>query len=270
MLDSRVVFYGMSKEHGDPDTPCRISNIQIEEGTTATDYEPFVGGIPSPNPRYPQEVKGNNATVQSYGENLFSIFQEDTANGVALSREYDGGEATAPKLMCAVDGSCQSTYDPQTGEFVNWWWDKLTFNGTEAWNPHSPSTDVAGFYLSGALPEAMCENACWSNQTAPQSASPKERTKAHLICGLHDSRLRAYQFGFYDDTLPDKGLANWKAHLAECPLEVWVARNEPEITNIGAQRLTCPTGFGQIIQVAGDVPDAPMEVKYLAHGGNVK
>lgn len=29
----------------------------IEKGSTATDYEPYVGGIPSPNPEYPQEIK---------------------------------------------------------------------------------------------------------------------------------------------------------------------------------------------------------------------
>lgn len=33
-----------------------LSVIQIEEGSTATAYEPYVGGIPSPNPQYPQEI----------------------------------------------------------------------------------------------------------------------------------------------------------------------------------------------------------------------
>lgn len=33
-----------------------ISNIQIEVGSTATDYEPYVGGVPSPNPDYPQDI----------------------------------------------------------------------------------------------------------------------------------------------------------------------------------------------------------------------
>lgn len=88
--------------------------------------------------------------------------------------------------------------------------------------------------------------------------------------GMNSKNIYVRGCLLYDAALEDKGLANWKAHLAAHPLEVWVARNEPEITKIGAQRLTCPTGFGQIIQVAGDVPDAPMEVKYLAHGGNVK
>ena len=32
------------------------SNLQIEEGTEATSYEPYVGGITSPNPEYPQEI----------------------------------------------------------------------------------------------------------------------------------------------------------------------------------------------------------------------
>lgn len=37
-----------------------ISNIliQIEKGSVATSYEPYTGGIPSPNPSYPQEIKG--------------------------------------------------------------------------------------------------------------------------------------------------------------------------------------------------------------------
>lgn len=36
-----------------------ISNIliQIEKGSVATSYEPYTGGIPSPNPSYPQEIK---------------------------------------------------------------------------------------------------------------------------------------------------------------------------------------------------------------------
>lgn len=36
-----------------------VSNIlvQIEKGSEATSYEPYVGGQPSPNPNYPQEIK---------------------------------------------------------------------------------------------------------------------------------------------------------------------------------------------------------------------
>lgn len=33
-----------------------IVYAQLEKGTVATDYEPYTGGIPSPNPDYPQEI----------------------------------------------------------------------------------------------------------------------------------------------------------------------------------------------------------------------
>ncbi len=34
-----------------------LSRAMFEKGSTATAYEPYVGGIPSPNPEYPQEIK---------------------------------------------------------------------------------------------------------------------------------------------------------------------------------------------------------------------
>ena len=46
--------------------------IQVEKGSTATSYEPYVGGIASPNPDYPQEVK----TVSGIG----NLFDKDNAN----------------------------------------------------------------------------------------------------------------------------------------------------------------------------------------------
>lgn len=35
----------------------RISYVQLEKGTTATPYEPYTGGKPSPSTEYPQEIK---------------------------------------------------------------------------------------------------------------------------------------------------------------------------------------------------------------------
>lgn len=48
-------------------------NIQLETGSTATDYEPYTGGTASPNPEYPQTIKnviGNNK-VKIKGKNLW-------------------------------------------------------------------------------------------------------------------------------------------------------------------------------------------------------
>lgn len=58
-----------------------VSGLQLEKGTTATPYEPYTGGKPSPSPEYPQEIKSVgklNADTQKYevsvkltGKNLF-------------------------------------------------------------------------------------------------------------------------------------------------------------------------------------------------------
>lgn len=49
-------------------------NIQIEKGSEATPYEPYTGGIPSPNPDYPQEIKSVvNPTVKVCGKNLVNV-----------------------------------------------------------------------------------------------------------------------------------------------------------------------------------------------------
>lgn len=37
--------------------PSEVTHIQLEKGISATTYEPYVGGVPSPNPDYPQDIK---------------------------------------------------------------------------------------------------------------------------------------------------------------------------------------------------------------------
>lgn len=72
--------------------------IQIEKGSTATSYEPYTGGIPSPNPDYPQEIKSVvNPTVKVCGKNLLNYdawSQIDCANGKAVY-ENNGVTITA-------------------------------------------------------------------------------------------------------------------------------------------------------------------------------
>ena len=49
-------------------------NIMINKGSTPLPYEPYTGGVPSPNPNYPQDVEiagsSGNVVVKSYGKNL--------------------------------------------------------------------------------------------------------------------------------------------------------------------------------------------------------
>ena len=54
----------------------KLEDIQVEKGSEATYYEPYTGGIPSPSPDYPQEIKRVvNPTMKVCGKNLWDNFK---------------------------------------------------------------------------------------------------------------------------------------------------------------------------------------------------
>lgn len=53
-------------------TPDYIKTIMFNKGSSVLPWEPYTGGIPSPNPDYPQEIKSVvNPVVRVVGKNLF-------------------------------------------------------------------------------------------------------------------------------------------------------------------------------------------------------
>ena len=73
---------------------------------TYDDFEPYTGGIPTPNPDYPQEIKSVvNPTVKVVGKNLLNAtLQTTTLNGVTCTNNGDGtytlnGTATSDALF---------------------------------------------------------------------------------------------------------------------------------------------------------------------------
>ena len=89
----------------------------LESGTTATNYEPYTGGIPSPNPDYPQEIKvveGRQVIIDS-GKNLLKLREiSGTNNGITIS--YD--EATQ---VYTFNGTCtqDNTTFPLSNNEIN-------------------------------------------------------------------------------------------------------------------------------------------------------
>lgn len=92
------------------------ATIQIEKGSTATSYEPYVGGQPSPSPDYPQDIKSVvNPTVKVCGKNLLNhTLGTTTKNGITCTANGDGtytlnGTATTITTFdIAQDVSCSS------------------------------------------------------------------------------------------------------------------------------------------------------------------
>ncbi len=73
LLDNHIAWYN----NPDSEVENAISEIQIEIGTEATDYEPYTGGQPSPSPDYPQEIVSAGSDgkigVEVRGKNLFEL-----------------------------------------------------------------------------------------------------------------------------------------------------------------------------------------------------
>ena len=63
-----------------------VSGVQLEAGSTATDYEPYTGGKPSPSPDYPQEVR------VARGRNLLepNSIGSGTQYGITRTQSSDG------------------------------------------------------------------------------------------------------------------------------------------------------------------------------------
>ena len=79
--------------------------IQVEKGSEATSYEPYVGGQPSPNPNYPQRIKSVvNPTVKVTNEDGLKV-QSVTLNNIAFNAipVSSGGNVTIGKQQYISD-----------------------------------------------------------------------------------------------------------------------------------------------------------------------
>lgn len=68
-----------------------VFKLMLEQGSTATAFEPYVGGIPAPNPDYPQDVQvvTGEQTVEVTGKNIVNL-QGYSSSGVTSSINGDG------------------------------------------------------------------------------------------------------------------------------------------------------------------------------------
>lgn len=71
ILNSSMTLYGFSMGSGLGPGDCRISNIQIEEGSIATDYEPY--------------IDPTTVTVTSCGKNMLELSGSKSQNGVTMT-----------------------------------------------------------------------------------------------------------------------------------------------------------------------------------------
>lgn len=96
--------YGIIVCEGDIFAPSPvIIRPQLEIGSTATDFEPYIGG-PAPNPFYPVPLDSIKPTVSIYGKNLAQPnLAIKTVNGYTVTPNADGSVTVTGSATEAID-----------------------------------------------------------------------------------------------------------------------------------------------------------------------
>lgn len=114
-----------------------------------------------------------------------------------------------------------------------WYWDykqlKLVVDGNANWQLY---TNYKGFFAMNVLPQIMDRRSGYCNQLliADLTSGGLYRNSDEAWLGVTNKHVYVLKLSnYYDETLEDKGLANWKAHLNEHPLEIYTYKDESEL-----------------------------------------
>lgn len=135
------------------------------------------------------------------------------------------------------------------------WITKLTLDGSEDWVIYGNSSYISFYTQSVYLPVSMNKREGLCEQLRVMTIGGKNLNTIWL--GANNKVVYTIDNQFYDDTLEDKGLANWKAHLAESPLEIITYLDEPtweplpDATQQALNALTTYAGTTRLTITAG-------------------
>ena len=176
-----------------------IKNIQIEEGGY-TSYEPY---------HEPQSLSISTPTGLP-----------------AISVDTDGNYTDANGQQWIAD-----YVDLKRGKYVQRVWQK-TLDGSESWGTYIST----GYYLANILPEKMSNREMLCDQLRRSDGGIASDV---IIVGAFNANTSLYieNSTLRDNTLADKGLSNWKAHLAEHPLTVMTYLDEPIETDLTPEEI---------------------------------
>jgi hypothetical protein len=204
-----------------------VYHIQLEEGNTATSYEPYK------TPR--------TATIP-------------ISNGLPGIPVTAGGNYTdenGQQYIC-------DEIDFSRGKYVQRVW-QAEFDGSEdeVW---TTANNEKPFRIEKVMPEDMYYRTGFCNQYKSVSLF----TDTGIVFGVHNATICMSDSGFYDKTLPDRGLSKWKAYLAERPLKVMTYLDTPietDLTEAQIQAYKSLTTFKPTSIISNDA-NAQMNVEY--------
>ena len=97
-------FYASNNYANSQDDTFSFKNIQIEEGSTMTEYEPYVGGTASPNPNFKQDIYSVEVSeIRTSGKNLWSLGNVSGTLSVAKGFKLKAGTYAISALVTSSD-----------------------------------------------------------------------------------------------------------------------------------------------------------------------
>ena len=206
----------------------KIYDIQIEINGIATDYKPYY-------------------TPQSLSISIPTGLP-------AIPVDSDGNYTDADGQQWIAD-----YIDLKRGKYVQWVYEKEI--GEANWGVYGR---MNGFYLM-ALPTIATGKSGISNQFKILKILGNE---AGLILGINNSYIYSIQNPYYDETIGDKGLSNWKAHLTKHPLVVMTYLDEPIERDLTPEEIQA---YKNLVTYAGTTiveNDAECYMEVSAGGGD--
>ena len=215
---------------------CEVSGyeVQLEQGTQATEYEPYCGGIPAPNPQYPIEPKFNSG-------NRFKI-------------NTPPQEIDIPILRAIPNTEFKDTYDVQRG-IITRRVEEMTLTGEEDWWDFQTSIWYQVYLnVSQHLPKPNYKDAfamCAKFMPIPMDSRDKidngVYTSTSAICFNPNFVKTIYEWKLWLKEQYNKGT----------PLKIWYALKNPYEEKISTTPLRQDWN-GQLMQTGGDCGYAPM------------
>jgi archaellum component FlaD/FlaE len=184
------------------------SNIQIEKGSEATTYEPY---------KQPQSLQITTPT------GLPAIPVQSNTSGITYT-DADGQAWIADEI------------DFERGKYIQRVW-QAEFDGSEdeKWRLYNTVVGVEGFSIQ-AFPENMSGRTGYSNQYTVYKTGDSSKGEGAWF-GSSNRYIYLYKNRFFDVSLADKGLSNFKAHLAKHPLKVMTYLDNPIETDLSEEQI---------------------------------
>ena len=156
-----MCFYASNNSANSTDDTFSFTDIQIEVGSVATEYEPYTGGQPSPNPTHPQDIKLAGVLNEETGryEHKCCVVSENFFDINSLKGFTVEGNTIIKSKNKQVYILRPEKALPNTQYYISYEVDIIYSNAMKNFNIYVKYTDgsIDDMYIS-AIPDGMATN----------------------------------------------------------------------------------------------------------------